>query len=122
MSGDDTAGTPSTSSSAPPFVERLRTLAGGRVLVRYRCACGVVSAACYDAPGNAAEDEIRVHLALAHGMGDAGRCARCQRPTDYFRAHVPELGTDEWLCATHAPALPVITDQAGAPDEGPMIG
>lgn len=101
--------------TAPAYVEPARTLpAGGRPTLRHTCACGFVSALCFDGPGNAADDTMRVHLALEHGMGAAGYCQRCGRPTDHFRAHIPDLGTDAWLCAPHAPELPVVLDQGAS--------
>ena len=81
---------------------------GGRQTVRYRCSCDFVTGVCYPGVHDEAAHEMRVHLAVEHGMSlDAGRCKVCDVPTDDFRAAVTELGTDVWLCRRHAPALPI---------------
>lgn len=92
----------------------------GTLSVAYRCSCGFDTHS-YDVRPDRGGDEalevIRTHLVDAHGAElGMGRCQRCQIPTNAFRAHMPELGQDVFLCERHAPKIPVVVDQADAGD------
>lgn len=95
-----------TAASAPPNTRIQRRTFNGKGVARYVCACGYTGAWFPDTPTSSGElqerDEMAAHLAAAH-PDFAGRCARCDRPTDHFRARTA-LG-DLWLCETHSPAV-----------------
>jgi hypothetical protein len=75
-------------------------------LLRYVCGCGWPTETEIDtADGEErAAGQMREHLADEHGAElGAGRCAVCNRPTDWLRAANAEHG-DAFLCEVHAPA------------------
>jgi hypothetical protein len=93
----------------------------GLPLVRYSCSCGYLTGLHLALECNVVQDaastEMREHLVDEHPGGDwpYGRCGECGTVTDEFRARVPGLGLDSWLCRQHAPSRPQVVDQAADP-------
>jgi hypothetical protein len=103
--------------AAPQIHERYNQVIG-IPLVGYRCECGYATGMHVELDCSMVEDlaalELRGHLLDEHAEFDwpFGRCSECGAVTDEFRAYIPGLGMDSWLCRQHAPKLPVVVDQA----------